>query len=357
MSRRIALKLTHQNREPIGLPALVRTLDSLQKVLLQIGEMHAQSRPAQPSAGRFKSAVHAACDLRVVDLKSGSAEAVFELPPPEATLFAEDNDLGMQALETTRALTEELTDGASWERVHELLPSEAYRNLILGSYRDFCPAAADRTEVAIWDPAAPAIQYRLQAAVRTRVQVLRAQASPTDVLQERQFIGLLNTLQANPPRSTLVLSDGRSLPFPYDQELAEELRRTWDERVIVRAICRVVLNEHGDDYLAEIKDVNDITMVDETPLELSAIPLPDGPLPLCKPLSVPPDFSDNLITFEYAPLGIVAYGATRGEAEQAFGEELAWLWQEYAAAREDALTPGAIRLKQHLHELVGGDTA
>jgi hypothetical protein len=360
MSRQIALKLTHQAQELIALPALVRTLDALQKVLLQIGAMYAerdaQHQAARPSAGRFSNAIHAACELRVVGLSSGSAEALLELPSPPPVLFAAEPDLGFAALETTRALTAELTNGANWERVHELLPADAYRDLILRSYRDFCPTATDRTEVALWDPEAATV-YRLQADVRTHVQVLRAQASPADVLQERQFVGLINVLQANPPRSTLVLPDGRSLPFPYDEDLAEELRRTWDERVIVRAICRVVPKEDGEDYLAEIKDVSEIILADESPLELNAIPLPGNPLPLLEPLSVVPDFSDDLVSFEYNPLGIVAYGATREAAERAFLEELAWLWEEYAHAPDEALARDAQRLKQRLHELVEGGHA
>ena len=72
---------------------------------------------------------------------------------------------------------------------------------------------------------------------------------------------------------------------------------------------------------------------------------------------MPPDFSDNLVGFDYAPLGIIAYGHTREEAEQDFREELVWLWQEFAHAPDETLTLGAQRLKQRLHELVEMDTA
>lgn len=361
MSRQIALKLTHQAQEPIGLPALVRTLDALQKVLLQIGAMHAerdaQPQAARPSAGRLNNAIHAACDLRVVALKTGSAEAVFELPPPEPTLFPEDHDLGMQALATTRDLTAELANRASWQRVHELLPLEAHRDLILDSYRRFCPTRAEAAEVNLWDPDEPEHVYQLRSEARARVQLIRAQAAPDDVLEERQLLGRINMLQADPPLYTLLLPGGGSFRVPFDPELAEEYRPLWDECVIVNTICRVIRHADEDDVIVEVRDVVEITPVDESPLELAAIPLAAAPIALLEPLSVPPDFSDNLVNFNYDPLGIVAYGQTREEAEQAFREELAWLWQEYAAAPEDTLTAGAIRFKQHLHQLVGGVTA
>ena len=279
------------------------------------------------------------------------------MPKDKGILCLDHDDLGMQALATTRALTAELANGASWERVHGLLPLEAHRDLVLNTYRRFCPTREDAAEVHLWDPDSPEQVYQLRSEARARVQLIRAQAAPDDVLEERQLIGRINILQADPPLYTLLLPSGGSLRVPFDLELAEEYRPLWDERVIAHTICRVIRHADEDDVIVEVRDVVEISPVDESPLELQAIPLPANPIALPQPLSVHPDFTDNLITFEYPPLGIVAYGATREEAEQAFHEELVWLWQEYAAARDDALTPGAIRLKQHLHALVGRDIA
>ncbi len=362
MSRQLCVAVrSEDDGGPVMLPTLVRTLEALQTVLLQIGDMLAamEARPAEarPSEGRFSKAIHAACELRIADLRFGSAETLLELPPPEPTLFPDAPDLGLQALDVTRALTAELTSGADWQRVHQLLPADAYRDLVLRSYRGLCPTRADRAYVAVSDPATPDQVYRLDAAIRTNVQLLAAQASPEDVLQERQFIGRINVLQADPRTSTLVLPDGRSFRFPYDELLTEDLHRLWDELVIVRAICRVVPHETEDDYIAEIKDVSDILPVDAALLEMAAIPSPAGDLPLRTPLSVAPDFADNLVTFQYEPLGIVACGDTREEAAQAFREELAWLWQFYAEPSERPLAPSALRLRQRLRDMVGEDGA
>lgn len=89
-----------------------------------------------------------------------------------------------------------------------------------------------------------------------------------------------------------------------------------------------------------------------TPLRVLTIDLPRGAVALREPLSVAPDFSDGLVTFEHASLDIVAYARTRAEAEQAFGDELAWLWEEYAEADDADLSPEARLLKQRLRGLV-----
>ena len=363
MSRKIALQLTHQGGQAIALPALVRTLGALQKVLLQVGEMHHTLRPATEeqtgrSRGRFPNVIKKACELQVIRLETGSVTAFLELPPPELTLpLLQEEDLGMQALATTMDLTRELANGASWERVHELLPVDAYRDLILDSYRGLCPTRDERAVVSLWDPETPDSVCRLGSQVRVQVQVLRAQATPEDVTQERQFIGRINVLQADPPRFTLVLGHGRSLPVPFDAERAEEYRPLWGELVIASTICRVIPHSDGDDTVVEIRDVVEINPVDDGPLELTAIPLIDGSLPLREPLSVPPDFSDNLVTFGYEPLGILAYGKTRDEAEQAFSDELEWLWLSYANAPDEELAPDAIGMKQRLHRMVGEGVA
>jgi len=67
---------------------------------------------------------------------------------------------------------------------------------------------------------------------------------------------------------------------------------------------------------------------------------------------VPVDFSDNLVVFEYEPLGIIACGETREQAEQAFGVEVTWLWEEYGQTPDDELSPDTRELKTHLLALL-----
>jgi len=79
-----------------------------------------------------------------------------------------------------------------------------------------------------------------------------------------------------------------------------------------------------------------------------------APLLLAAPLAVAPEFSDNLVVFEYRPLGIIACGETREEAATAFRDELAWLWAEYGQRPDEALSRDTRELKAHLLGLLAG---
>lgn len=361
MSRQIAIKLSRLDGSRVSLPTFARTLTALQSILVQVGEMHhkrqAPDSDARPSPGRSKQAVTAACELRVARLSSRSAEAVLELPPQEPTLPLDEtpSDLGVQALETTRELSAELTNSADWERVQRLI-GEGYWDLVLRSYRNLCPTSAEHSEVELtWAPDTPRQEvFRLGADVRTRVQILRVRSSPEDTIEERQFIGRLNVLQADPRQCTLDLRDGRTLPFAYDPDLSEQLREYWNEQVVLRAICRVVRDNTVDDRVVEIKDVSSITLTQDTPLVIDELAVPEGSVTLETPMEVQPSFSDNLVSFEYEPLGILAYGQTHEEAAEAFREELSLLWVEYAQARDECLSEGARRLKRTLRDLAAG---
>jgi hypothetical protein len=70
------------------------------------------------------------------------------------------------------------------------------------------------------------------------------------------------------------------------------------------------------------------------------------------PIRVRPEFTDDLCTFTYPPLGIVAYASTRAEAEAAFLDELAWLWETYVQVDESTLAEDAIELRATLLEMV-----
>jgi hypothetical protein len=98
-----------------------------------------------------------------------------------------------------------------------------------------------------------------------------------------------------------------------------------------------------------------LTVLKIADLLVTGIATEAGVVPLREPIRVRPAFSDNLVTFEYPPLRIVAYGETRAEAEAAFHEELSWCWDFYALADDDTLNRGAQELKTILLSLVRRD--
>ena len=348
----VAVQSASKREAPIMLPSLVRVLDALQKLALQVGEMLADSG-SQRSRGEFSAAIRRSCELVVRDLRTGSATAGLELRPVEPSLFPEFTDLGERTLDTIGDLTREVTNGSSWDDVRALLPDEAHRRLILKTYKALCPKASEDVEVRLADPERGSEPFVLRPETRARVQVLAAQLSSEDVLEERNLIGRLVMLRSRQPTFE-IRQPGRSFTCPYDPDLEEQLLGLYDAMVSVRGVCRVVKHDDRDDEILELLDVGEVLFLDEGDLSVTEIAAGQTTLPLSQPLSVPVDFSDNLVVFEYEPLGIIACGETREQAEQAFGVELTWLWEEYGQTPDDELSPDTRELKTHLLALLAG---
>ena len=64
---------------------------------------------------------------------------------------------------------------------------------------------------------------------------------------------------------------------------------------------------------------------------------------------------DGLVVIHNEPLGIRAYAESREFAIRDFAEEFMALWEEYASAPDEELTPDAIAVKQRLLALVDGE--
>jgi hypothetical protein len=55
---------------------------------------------------------------------------------------------------------------------------------------------------------------------------------------------------------------------------------------------------------------------------------------------------------EYAPLGLRSYALSRAGAVADFAEDFSFLWKEYALAKDEELTRGAIEIKRTLLSMV-----
>lgn len=346
MPRRLDVEVRPMDdqRSPVLLPALVRSLDALQKVVLQLGDMLAEPT-ADRSRGRFRADVQASCEFEVRAMRFASAHVALELrPPPQPCLFLEP--LGERALQAFLELTKEVTSGATWDAVSRILPAESQRRRILGTYKRLCPTASDGVEVIV---GSDGVQYHLLPATRTQVQVLAAQTSSTDVLKERQIIGRLIMLRSR-PAGFEIRQERRTFGCPYDPDIEEQLLGMYDAIVAVKGVCRIVEHEDEDDEILELCDIGEVDVVDEAPLDLAA--LVEGTPVLSADLEmIEPDFSDNLVTFECPELSIIAHGETRADAEAAFRDELLWLWNTYALADGADLAADASALKASLLRL------
>ena len=71
-----------------------------------------------------------------------------------------------------------------------------------------------------------------------------------------------------------------------------------------------------------------------------------------KPLMLETEYVEGGICLTHKGLSLSACGTSFSECEEIIREELAMLWEGYALARDDELTPGAIVLKNKLLGMV-----
>lgn len=354
MSRQVAIKLRHDDDATmVSVDSFVRTLDAFQKAVKQIGEMHRQqsiwadTRPGR-TPGRFKGSIDQACALRILDLELGSATAVLELPPqPQPELSSDSEDLGARSLDTAKNLVAELSNGASAVRIEQLLPLDNYRLSVLETIGKFCPTPSERMSVELWDPDTPSLVQNVHSDVRRRAQELRASGAENAIIEERRFIGRVDYVRR-------VVLGNTGLAIPIDPDSAGGYVPSPDEIFIVTALCRVIRHDDREDDVIGVVSIIELEGLDASPLEIAGIETGNGCIRLRSPLSVEMTVSEGALCFRYEPLGIVAHGESREEAEEALRDELSWFWEQYASANDDMLWEDLQEAKRHLLSLVGG---
>ncbi|MDI9431107.1 MAG: hypothetical protein QM570_05245 [Planctomycetota bacterium] len=89
---------------------------------------------------------------------------------------------------------------------------------------------------------------------------------------------------------------------------------------------------------------------------LSTIHCSGRQFPLNKPIPVREAFAGGVWTYRFDPIDILAYGATREDAIEAFCEEFACCWDHIACEKDDNLTADALGLKHTMLNLTKGET-
>ena len=310
---------------------------------------------AERSRGGFSGAVRDACAFQIVSLSYGSSVAELELPTTAQAPLPEMN-LGLRATDTFIQLSRLLTTEQAWEQVAELLPTDGYRRQILRTYQDVCPTEDEQLVVSVGDVLACEPAFRLTHRERALARVYAVKTAVDDIVERRSFIGRLTTLDSDPCFTFGLKQGSRQFDFPGDLQRHEALIDLWkrDAWVRVDAVARIIKHDDRDDQILELLDVDEVVEVDMSALIVNEFVSAGRVIALIEPLVVRPQAEGGLVVYDHPELRIVASGATPQEATEEFLEELGWLWEAYAEARDDELTADALKLKTLLHQLVEG---
>lgn len=343
--RQLIVKIDGPNIQDSMIPfrLLATVLNGIQETFYYIGlaELGRDIRVRT----RIPLEIQEACELRRVAEKAGSYEIIAEVASPTSLKlpFFEDVDLGLIVRQKYLALLEKLPIIKKHEDLRDLFPDTRYRKRILRSLDSYCPRKGDGWTLKIGTKR-DSPYFQLTPESRNKI---------TEALQEPQVekltvTGELVRLHLDENRLGIYYEPThRVLDCFYDEELEDFVINNL--RGLIQVTGQVQLDENGEP--SKIVHVSEIQELDLSPLQLVRVSTQKVTLQAIKPIEVVPTFENQEVIIEIEKFGIIAAGATREEAVEAFQDDLAWLWLEYACAPDDQLSEDARSLKKELKEL------
>lgn len=297
----------------VSVSLFAKTLKAVQDTMNQIGKAKVEYESSK--RGPTPAIVRTECELFFVRSDPGSLTATLELAPHEPKLIPEyERDLGAEALEGARVLIDSIVNDDPTE-LERVFPDEKYRYRVVEFLSEALPKEGSDYTIA----------FRI-GKDKKYPQVVR------------------------PTRERVARLTGISEARIVEEEIAVVQ--------LVDALCRVkvrpdeTLRPEDITAIVEWRPIGDSP--DLRPFRPRDIRWGDRTLMLHHEIACDVSIEDDLYVVQYEPLGIRAYADSREDAVAAFNEEFILLWDEYASAPEERLTPDAIRLKRLLVELVTG---
>jgi hypothetical protein len=137
------------------------------------------------------------------------------------------------------------------------------------------------------------------------------------------------------------------LACSYADECIEQMLYE-NRRDMIQVTGSVILDDNG--IPKEITDVQEIRDLDLSPFVAHVFQSNGKVLRFSPPLSLDPTMDDTsqFLCLQEERLGIEVFAQTRDQLLRELQEQLVVLWQEYAAATDEALSPAALEIKRNL---------
>lgn len=163
--------------------------------------------------------------------------------------------------------------------------------------------------------------------------------------------GRLSEIDFDERKITLIYPEtNRELECFYDDTVEDMLLQNPRELIQVTGI--VTFDE--DDRPKKIVEVEDIREVDLSPFRVDEIEFDNKILRFRNPMILNPrlDESQQLICLSEPRLGIDVFAYSRDELEKELGEQITFLWEDFANCDDAEMTAQAVELKKHLLESI-----
>jgi hypothetical protein len=288
----------------ISVRLFIKTLDSVQKLLLHLTESRLEKEPRKQ--GRSSATVAAECELFLQSIEANCVTAKLSLPEREESLFPDAPDFPEQVLNDARSSFVHYSRG-EYKPFLSICPNPIHRKQVLFDLVGIAPSKSsdytmhfvgnDNIEKSICRPPKTDLR-KMMAALTAEI--------PLVVSEEPRFIAA---------RGMAVMRGETIINWTETYDVQElDLEAAWRPNEIVWGNDRFML---GHAIAVSIEE--------QTP---------------------------EIVVASHETLGIVASGSTRAEAMQAFAHEFSVIWHEIALEDEGQLTADAIELRRKLRSLV-----
>jgi len=225
--------------------------------------------------------------------------------------------------------------------LEKILPDERTRRRVLEAVKGMAPRAGAKWQLSLHD--ATEIPFALFD-VNT-IPFVQATLVPAEQREAARVVtGELTHINFKEHKLTIIYPPtSKELECLYDEALEDLLFER--RRDLIQVTGRVLLDDQGSPK--KIIDVTEISDVDLSPFEISAVRHGALHLHIAPPLSAEPklDESKQLLCMEYPAFDLLVFAPTREGLLAEAHEHLAMLWEEYALAEDSELDGPAHALK------------
>jgi len=300
------IKLIEKNEEGgrVSVKTLIKTLDTLQKAVCDIGSVLIERDPSTP--GRTPAHVEKVCELFLLKADPGSLTAVISFPQRSMDLVPGIPDATDRVASNFKSIVHGIirNDNAL---IKNTIQNQKFRRKVVSEINSILPT----------------------------------EASDYEMYFDFENKGFEKIERPNE----------ESLKELIGEYTEEEMKPALQE-LEAKVHCRIFVDTNG-----KIKDFGEVydfeTLEDIRPHRVQSICWDEEVFNLNKEIICEVKREEGYYLIECEPLGITAYAKTREEAINEFNREFSMLYHSYGQEAECKLTKDAIDLKNTINSLVG----
>lgn len=318
--------------------AVINALTAIQRIVHLIGmkkEGRVLKQRAKPSAkvrqdyAVICKSVRVGSHVQPFDIASGGGEAT------AAAAFARKNLLEML----------DAFNSGEADRVERVIPNARERCFIAEAASGLVPSAESGVQVTIWPSSDGAYTSK---ADKARLLIERYRSGSPPEAEARRITGRVTGVDFDKYSITLRPVGARAFRFACPTAIEELLQANRRKRI---AIVGVPERSSTGDVSGFLR-LDMLSELEPTLPEISFFQFNDRKITTNKPLKLPVsyDFTNRIFTLQDKNLGIDSFSESYREMRSTVLEELVFLWESYALAKDEELDDEALELKKSLLE-------